>query len=158
MINEKKIHHHCRCTGVGFTFDEWKEYLKLNPNSNSEAIYSCNGYDYNINDVCINADKERFDLGGGSFVEVRTCVYNDDLWISGYNYFFNVPNNMRGGSAPAICLTSNTHSNQRDAQLSSLQAVLSKIPKSNSCTSSSRIELELKRIICGLEYKQLSLF
>lgn len=157
MINEKKIHHRCRCTGVGFTFDQWKEYLKLHPNSNSEAVCSCNGYDYNINDVCINADKERFDLGGGSFVEVRTCVYNDD-WLNGYNYFFNIPNNMRGGSAPVVCLTSNTHSNKRDAQLSSLNSVLLKVPKSKSFKSNRRLELELRRIIYELQHKQLALF
>lgn len=157
MINEKKIHHRCRCTGVDYTFAQWKEYLRMHPNSNSEAVFSCAGYDYNINDVCINADKERFDLGGGSFVEVRTCIF-DALYISGYNYFFNVPNNIRGGSAPTICLTSNTHSNRRDAQMAGLHAVLSKIPKSNSCKSSERIEFALKRIIFDVKHRQLTLF
>lgn len=152
------VFHRCRCTGQEFTFVEWQEYLRLHPNSGREAVYSYNGYDFNINDVCINPSRERFELSNGSYVELSYCIFDSDLWICGYDYYLNIPNNMCWSCVPPLYWYENSYSNCLDAKLASLRSIYIHIKSSNACKSIKRIALELKQIIYDLEHKQLTLF
>lgn len=94
----RKIFHTCRVLNRNFTMEEWFEYVKTHSNSGAECVVSHNGFDFNINDVCLNPKEAVFVIQREFKFRVKVAQTPDDRWTFGYEYdlFFL----QQGGSSP----------------------------------------------------------
>lgn len=91
-------HHHCRCLGRDFTFGQWISYLKEHPDSGSEVVFRCNGFDYNVHDVCLNP-RIVIRYGKPPFVfEIKTAQSANGRWEYGIDATFNIEGMLHGCS------------------------------------------------------------
>lgn len=77
------IQHSCKCLGRNFTTDEWHEYLYKHPDSHSEPVFQFEGYEYNINDVCLNPHIPVKIEHGGCKVSIMTAEMPSGVWRHG---------------------------------------------------------------------------
>lgn len=57
---DAKPFHTCNAAGLTFqTHKDWGEYLKTHPDSGRETVFSANGFDWNIHDVCVNYNQRQ---------------------------------------------------------------------------------------------------
>lgn len=77
------IRHSCKCLGRKFTTDEWHEYLYKHPYAHSEPVFKFKGYEYNINDVCLNPHIPVKIEHAGCKVSIMTAEMPSGLWGHG---------------------------------------------------------------------------
>lgn len=84
----EEIFHTCKATGQTFTWKEWVEYIR-NGGSYDDVVYSFNGYNFNINSVCINPTPvvtEKIDLCYN--FSVRIAQYEENKYLYGIRVMF----------------------------------------------------------------------
>lgn len=93
---KEQIHHFCKCLQKAFTYDEWVAYLKKHSNSGSEQVFICNGFGWNINDVCVNPRAViQWGTGDCKFnINVVQCP--NGRWMYAHEYCFHWTHSFRG--------------------------------------------------------------
>lgn len=82
----ERIHHTCELLNRSFTFPEWSDYCK-EQSDRSLAVYSEGGFDWNINDVCLNPHKLTIQ-GGNTTIVIETAK------VKGKWYYGKEANNI----------------------------------------------------------------
>lgn len=79
-------HHTCELLGRSFSFPEWSDYCKANRYENP-PVYSENGFDWNIYDVCVNPNHFDINLGDREYITIETAQVRNGWY---YGYVWNV--------------------------------------------------------------------
>lgn len=89
MLRQSRIVHVCQALNKRFSLKEWRKYTDLNGNdTTSRVVATKNGYDFNINDVCLNP-KIPFEWHDGNiYICVEVCQLGNGRWTFGYKYWF----------------------------------------------------------------------
>ena len=82
----KIIHHHCKCTGQQFTFDEWCNYLR--DKNRPEIVHQYKEFCFNINDVCLTPNVKIGWTNKIIYFEVATAQSDNGRWDFGLHYNF----------------------------------------------------------------------
>ena len=88
MEELKDIFYDCKAIGKKFTRQEWYDYWDKHRNDDLNIVASYLGFDWNINDVCINPNvkcKYR-DKSGRYGYEIRTAQCPCGAWVAGVSY------------------------------------------------------------------------
>lgn len=88
MAEEKKLFHkECRAAGWVFkTPQEWLGWLEDNKYDTKKPVATVGGFQYSVNDVCLNPNKPAtYRVGDSSFFEVLTAKTQYG-WVWGYRY------------------------------------------------------------------------
>lgn len=102
---DAKPFHTCNAAGLTFqTLKDWGEYLKAHPDSR-EVVFSANGFDWNIHDVCVNYNQHQIvnqEPPNTSFKElmIKTAQRPDGTWVNGYDHNGLMTDVWCGGGAP----------------------------------------------------------
>lgn len=101
MLRQSRIVHVCQALNKSYSLKEWIKSTNLNDdNSTSRVVATTNGYDFNINDVCLNP-KIPFEWNDGNIhICVELCQLGNERWTYGYSYWF-----LDGGGAKAAFYT-----------------------------------------------------
>ena len=95
---EELIFHECRALGVVFkTRKDWYEWLQKNSYDVYKPVATHDGFQYNINDVCINPNTIERKLDGNLFGWTVKTANTQFGWIWGYD--INTPTNGSGCGA-----------------------------------------------------------
>lgn len=103
---EQNFFHVCNAAGLAFpTLKEWGEYLKAHPDSGREIVFSANGFDWNINDSCLNYNQHQIinqESPNTSFKEltIKTAQRPDGTWVNGYDHSGLMTDVWGGGGRP----------------------------------------------------------
>ena len=101
MLRQSRIVHVCHALNKSYSLKEWIRDTNLNDdNSTSRVIATTNGYEFNINDVCLNP-KIPFEWHDGNIhICVELCQLGNERWNYGYSYWF-----LDGGGAVGATYT-----------------------------------------------------
>jgi len=82
------IFYHCKAIGKEFTRQEWFDYCSKHRNDNNVIVASYLGFDWNINDVCLNPNVpcQYKDTSGRYNYEIRTAQCPCGAWVAGVRY------------------------------------------------------------------------
>lgn len=149
--------HTCNAAGLIFpTRKDWGEYLKAHPNSGREIVFSANGFDWNINDCCLNYRQYVIifqEPPNTSFKEltIKTAQRPDGTWVNGYDHNGLMTDISYGGGSPVSFNDKKSFPTEDDAIKDVLRYMLSKdlAPKFRSIIQT---EYNKRRIV------QLTLF
>lgn len=95
---EKLFYHECRAAGIVFkTADEWMDWLAKNGGNIRKPIAEHEGFQYNVNDVCLNPRiSASYKMDDYHHYEVRTAKTQ-----YGWTWGYNITLASSGSSAPA---------------------------------------------------------
>ena len=83
-----EIFHRCVGLDRNFTRDEWWQYMKEHPKCSEEVAYEYEGFEYNINDVCLNARESlRWQDDGQYNFRIRVAKAPDG-WLVGLDVVY----------------------------------------------------------------------
>lgn len=89
-LRQSRIVHVCAVLNKQFSLRDWKRYTEINGWENSDKVVATvNGFDFNINDVCLNPKiPVEWNDGKHNFFRVKLCQLRDGRWNYGYDYWF----------------------------------------------------------------------
>lgn len=101
-LRQSRIVHVCAALGKQFSLREWRKYTEINGwETSDKVVASVNGFDYNINDVCLNPKiPVEWKDGKNNFFRVKLCQLRDGRWNYGYDYWFIDGGGGSGASYP----------------------------------------------------------
>ena len=83
---ENDFYHECRAAGEIFkTSTDWMKWLELNRHDVNKPVATHDGFQYNINDVCINPHTIERNLEGNLFGWTVKTANTQFGWIWGYD-------------------------------------------------------------------------
>jgi len=95
---ENDFYHECRAAGEIFkTSTDWMKWLELNRHDVNKPVATHDGFQYNINDVCINPHTIERNLEGNLFGWTVKTANTQFGWIWGYD--INTPTEGSGCGA-----------------------------------------------------------
>lgn len=99
-LRQSRVVHVCAVLGKQFSLREWRRYTEINGwETCDKVVASVNGFDFNVNDVCLNPTiPVEWDDGGHNYFRVKLCQLRDGRWNYGYDYFF-----FDGGGSVGAC-------------------------------------------------------
>ena len=99
MAMSKEVFFTSLALGRTFTREEWWAWLKEHPNNSSrEPVVELHGFQFNVNDICLNPNKIEFGKSGWC-AEIKTAINLDGKWIAAH--YYNV-NHSGGGSGVSL--------------------------------------------------------
>lgn len=87
-LRSTRIVHTCKVLGKTFTLREWLRYTAEHIDTIHEVVAVCDGYEYTVNDVCVNPTVIEWSAGErcGDFFRIELCRIRNGRWTFGRSY------------------------------------------------------------------------
>lgn len=84
---DARVHVYSPTLNRNFTFAEWCEWLKENPNSSRKVIVQHSGFNFNVFGVCLTPEVAIMESERGWGFKVLCCQSPNGMWSASHHYF-----------------------------------------------------------------------
>lgn len=160
-MEEKLFFHECRAAGKVFkTCEEWIAYVQEHKQIGSEVVAEHDGFQYNVNDVCINPNvRASYKIDNYCNWQVKTAKTQYG-WIWGYDISLKESGSSCGAAYPSRYDNSaQFFETEDDALIDALSFIIRQLEGKKSKTKNVNILLwAAKNQRMDIKHQQLDLF